>query len=527
MLSVHIGNSFAPGSSFSSPARQMDPAGRLNVSLGVLVRQRLATAKAAASVTDLAASHGVSRQFCYEQAAKAQAALEQAFAPGAEAVDGEKVLFHLPVTPNWIRQFVLAQQLVGHTSVRGVQELAGALLDYDLSVGTIHNIAEQAVVQARLLNRQEDLRLLPKIKVGAHDEIFQARQPVLVGIDVKNTYCYLLVQEEHRDAVSWGVHMLDLQESGLNLDRTVADAGAGLRSAQAEVWKDVPCQGDVFHIERAFGELAFYLDRRAHAVLATCEALAGQLERCQRDYRSGASGQKRRNRARALGRRLAIAKREAAVAVPLADDIALLGRWLQQDVLAVAGEDLATRRELYGYIVAELAAREKLCAHRIGPVIRTLQEQREQLLAFVGVVDEELEDLAERLSVPLYLVREVCRLAAMDRNGCLYWQRRQQLQRKLGRRWREVEQGVAQVVSTVTRSSSAVENLNSRLRCYFFLRRQIGSDYLELLRFFLNHRAYERSRHAHRVGKSPAQLLGDQEHPHWLEMLGYRRFLQN
>ena len=145
----------------------------------------------------------------------------------------------------------------------------------------------------------------------------------------------------------------------------------------------------------------------------------------------------------------------------------------------------------------------------------------------MGVVDGELEDLAERLSVPLYLVREVCRLAALDRNGCLYWQRRQPLQQKLGWRWGDVEQGVAQVLSSVTRASSMVENLNSRLRCYFFLRRQIGGDYLELLRFFLNHRVYERSRRTRRVGKSPAELLGDQEHPHWLEMLGYRRFSQN
>jgi hypothetical protein len=38
-----------------------------------------------------------------------------------------------------------------------------------------------------------------------------------------------------------------------------------------------------------------------------------------------------------------------------------------------------------------------------------------------------------------------------------------------------------------------VENLNSRLRNYFFLRRDIGPSYLELLRFFLNHRPYSRT----------------------------------
>ena len=46
----------------------------------------------------------------------------------------------------------------------------------------------------------------------------------------------------------------------------------------------------------------------------------------------------------------------------------------------------------------------------------------------------------------------------------------------------------------VVRASSLVENLNSRLRSYFFLRRQLGNDYLTLLPFFLNHRRYLQER---------------------------------
>ena len=37
-----------------------------------------------------------------------------------------------------------------------------------------------------------------------------------------------------------------------------------------------------------------------------------------------------------------------------------------------------------------------------------------------------------------------------------------------------------------------VENLNSRLRTYFTLRRQLGTPYLGLLQFFLN-RAFNRN----------------------------------
>jgi hypothetical protein len=76
-------------------------------------------------------------------------------------------------------------------------------------------------------------------------------------------------------------------------------------------------------------------------------------------------------------------------------------------------------------------------------------------------------------------------------------------------------------------ASSVIENLNSRLRFYFFLRRHLGADYLELLRFFLNHRRFPRSERPERVGKSPAELLTGSSHPHWLEMLGYTRFSRN
>lgn len=73
------------------------------------------------------------------------------------------------------------------------------------------------------------------------------------------------------------------------------------------------------------------------------------------------------------------------------------------------------------------------------------------------------------------------------------------------------------------RSVSMVENLNSRLRRYFFLRHHLDDAYLSLLQFFLNHRVFMRSRRAERVGKTPKQLLTGQAYPHWLELLGFER----
>jgi hypothetical protein len=94
-------------------------------------------------------------------------------------------------------------------------------------------------------------------------------------------------------------------------------------------------------------------------------------------------------------------------------------------------------------------------------------------------------------------------------------------------RFFELSEAVAAVAAQTVRARSVVENLNSRLRNYFFLRRHLGADYLQLLQFFLNHRRFLRSEHAEHVDHSPAELLTGAYQAHWLEMLGLPDPLRN
>lgn len=146
---------------------------------------------------------------------------------------------------------------------------------------------------------------------------------------------------------------------------------------------------------------------------------------------------------------------------------------------------------------------------------------RNHLLGFVGVLDDRLGDIAARFNVALYMVHAICELQALDQKHPTYWQRRGQLQAKLGHNYHQIEQFVLEAMSDIPRASSLVENLNSRLQNYFFLRRHIGNDYLDLLRLFLNHHRYIRSDRSEHIGKSPAELMTGQPHAHWLEMLGF------
>jgi hypothetical protein len=207
--------------------------------------------------------------------------------------------------------------------------------------------------------------------------------------------------------------------------------------------------------------------------------------------------------------------------------VATLLQWLREDVLSLAGPDHATRRELFDFLVAELRLRELLCPHRIRPVVRALANQRDDLLAFASQLDQDLAVVAAEFQVAVETARDVLNVELLPWDDPSRWRREATLRNRLGGRHYRLRGAVTEVAHQTVRASSLVENLNSRLRNYFFLRRHLGPDYLALLQFFLNHRRFLRSERPERVGKSPAELLTGLPHPHWLEMLDHTRFSRN
>jgi len=459
------------------------------------------------SVSGLSRDHTVSRKFLYHQAHKAQGALDEAFEPSPKE---EEVLFWLPVTKVWLRQLVLALVLICHASFRGVVELFRDLLDTDISVGSVHNIVHQAVVCARDVNAEEDLS---GIRVGAHDEIFQHRTPVLVGSDVASTYCYLLASEEARDSTTWGVHLLDLEERGLHPEYTIADFGKGLRAGQAEAWPDVSCRGDHFHLVYGLTRMVTYLENRALSAISKRE----QLEKKMIAAKKQANGQ-------SFSKRLAQARQAERRTIELADEVATLVQWMRYDILARVGPSYSIRAHLYDFVVEEFEVRQSQAPHRIGPIVRTLRNGREDLLAFAQELDTRLAHLAEETHVAPHLIRELFDLQGQPYTDSTRGQTEASLRRKLGDTFYPLHQRILQIIADTPRASSVVENLNSRLRNYFFLRKHIGNDYLELLRFFLNHRRFLRSEYPQRTGKSPKEILTGETHPHWLSLLGFQQF---
>lgn len=483
----------------SSVASALQPRHRQELAINVLSKQE--------SVSQIAKQEQVSRKFLYQQKAIAQQALNNAF---DKAEEDNEVLYYLPVTQQWIFQFILALILICHCSYRGIKELLRDLFDYPISIGTIHNRVMKAIPKARNINQNQDLS---SIKVPLLDELFQGSRPVLTGVDSVSTYCFLLEAVEHRDEDTWGWYLLEAEERGLNPDYTIADAGKGIRAGQKAAWSDIPCHGDVWHMFDQCDALCRNLAKKAQGATTQREQLSQKM-----------AAAKLKGEGNKLSAKLTQAHKNEAELLNLVADIKILLYWLRIDILSLAGPEWSERSELMNFIIEELELRESETHKGIKALRTALSHQKSDLLAFAEVLDHKLRDIAQNFKISLSQVREVCLLMKKSLSSNVYWQKWNHLYQQLSDKFLPVTEAVESAMKSTPRASSLVENLNSRLRNYFFLRKHLNSDYLDLLRFFLNHRSFMESRVTERVGKSPTELMTGEKHPHWLEMLGFELF---
>ena len=187
-------------------------------------------------------------------------------------------------------------------------------------------------------------------------------------------------------------------------------------------------------------------------------------------------------------------------------------------------------------VMAELEAILALFAQEIGDEkiqkgANYIRRHQETVLRYFDEV--EAADASLKAAIPEAEVRQgFLRLYAYQQQLYVTYGRRKRhlkvqwisLQQALMTRIDQAEydrlsQLVEQTLSSIIRSSSMVENTNSRLRRFFdSARGQINQNRLNLIRFYLNHKPFERGR---RQGQSPARLFHGQEASteHWLKIL--------
>lgn len=189
-----------------------------------------------------------------------------------------------------------------------------------------------------------------------------------------------------------------------------------------------------------------------------------------------------------------------------------------------AGSPLDERYELYDFVVQELLNLERLEPHRIMAIRVLLENKKVMALNFVNTLNYKFKHISLQFTLPLETIWEMFKLQRCKKESYLYVTRSAPLQWELKERFGEVEEAVVQALDSTERTSSMVENLNGRVRKYLRHRQDLNQGYLDLLRFFLNHKPLIRSTRVERHGKTPAEIMLGTPHRHWLELLGFKRF---
>ena len=485
---------------------QLSPTHGVTRSMSSAEKQRIGQQAASKQNTlaELARQHHTSRQFIRRQKNKAQSAIDAAF-----HTNQHDVLFMLPVTMDWIKQLVIALMLLAHSSYRHIKMLVNDLFDFNLSVGKIHSIYIDAMRQAQCINDEEDLS---NIAVSANDEVFHLGKPILTGIDTRSLYCYLLATEDHRDADTWAIHLLDAQDKGLQPQRMISDDASGLVSGHQMAFPSVPIGYDNFHLSQAcMDRRRFFRNRLKSAITARNRLNTSINEANQSPCQVRIDA-------------LAVAVNQEKRARHLSTTIDTLISWLEHDILNKAGSTPEERRQRYDFVVSEFRELETIEPHRIKPLRILLENHRDESLAFVTVLDTEFKVLAEQHAIPIAIVWSMCTLQRCAISSDSYFFRSLPLQATLGDQFDAVEDAVMKILASTERTSSMVENLNGRIKKYCRNRQNIDQGYCNLLRFFLNHKPLMRSARAERHGKSPREILTGKPHRHWLELLGFNRF---
>lgn len=332
-------------------------------------------------------------------------------------------------------------------------------------------------------------------------------------MDVDSRYCALLGNADNRDYETWGIHLLDLQKQGYSPDTTLMDSAKGLIKAHEEVMPETGRRHDHFHLTKDLKDCSRYLK---HSEASTATSTLKLLKKAEKTAMEHLKKERQASFADALN---VLEKLES-----VRQKFNLLSQWLQFDVLQLAGHPPETRAMLYDFIVTEMTKLAFEHPHRIAAIVTSLNKQREALLGVANELNQQFEKLAEKYQQPIDVIWRLAYAMRYSMESLKYHEYVNELERLIGEEYDELEDEVLFILENTHRCSSMVENFNSRLRPYLDERKNITQKVLSLIQFYLNHKPFMRSHHERLRNKTPAQAMTGKDHPHWLEMLGFKPF---
>jgi hypothetical protein len=441
-------------------------------------------------VTDMAQTYQVSRKFLYQIANKAENALLDALS--AQSPGPKPISEYLTVDNEHIQRAIITLATIIPGSVRGIKTCLQEILDTHCSIGFISQSLKIAGDNADKLNQSE----IPRQSVlGEADEIFQGHHPCLTVVDGRSFAVLQLSPQESRDADTWGISFLQLQERGVQFADIACDGARGIRAGIQQSELAIPLRPDLFHLTRESGKLKHRLESSAY------KAMEQSLHTQRADEESKAHN-------RGLPRRvgcplkvrisLADAKAKEQQAIECYD----LFVWLQNEIrqsldpydnknnlisVSQTKETIDTAISL----LSELGESSK--NSQVKDYAKDLKKHKEALIGPLEWLEQRLSSYRQELSPEM--------------ESIIIWSYKHQ--QELGLSYagegfpedmRPIVEAYWKAISLFHRSSSLAESFHSFLRPYFDKHRGIPRWLPSLLVYYWNHHEFQRGK---RKGKSP------------------------
>jgi len=358
------------------------------------------------------------------------------------------------------------------------------ILDIHRSIGFISQSLKLAGSSADELNESE----FPKqLVLGEADEIFQGRRPCLTVVDGRTFAVLYLSPQKSRDADTWGVSFLELQERGIQFADVALDGARGISSGIKQAGLTIPLRPDLFHLLRESSRLICRLESSAY------KAIEQSLRAQQADKESSVAN-KRVGRPLEVHISLVEAKAKEQQAIERYDSLVWLQREIRQSLEPWNNDYTLTSvqqaKETFDTAIALL---RELGDTKISDYTVDLNKHKEELLAPLEWLEQQLSPYRQGLSPEMESV--------------IIWSYKHQQELGLshaGEGFPEDMQTIVraywEALSLFHRSSSLAESLHSFLRPYFVMHRGIPEWLTPLLQYYWNHHKFQRGK---RKGKSP------------------------
>jgi predicted DNA-binding protein YlxM (UPF0122 family) len=449
------------------------------------------------SVTEISSEYRVNRQFIYDQKNKVEDILDKTFNKTEEKA---QVLI---LDENTIEKTIVACMVICKGSENDTQEFIKSIYKIHVSIGKISKVINEASERALKWNNSIELN---GIIIGANDEIFQGNKPVLVGVDPKSTYTYLMQETKNRDSTTWGVTLLEKEKQGLNLKTSVNDGGTGLNKGVKDAFPNINVQADVFHAEKDISFATISFERKAYKDI-------------KEEYIAENKFLRSKNPTDKLLAKYDVALEKSKISIDIYDRIKILYTWLIE-VFGMGGYNYNDKEELLKFIVKEMEELPNGNAY-LKKGILFLSENSNNLLHFVKEAENLMCDFSKKESIDMEILKKMWEQQQYSYSSAKYNILEGEIGTLLDERYTEIREKWNSRIKEIVRASSLVECINSLIRPYLFLKRAVPGKFLDLLQFYFNTRKYTRSRVTERIGKSPIELLTGLSYEDPLTILGY------